>query len=127
MLAVVFFAQSLFAANPEPFVSASVSIKNTSIYVHQTFQLTLVIRSSGVKLDNRVRYSSLFEGTPLKQLGEFREQVTERKMDGSRLIEIKRFICNVRYEKVGHYTLSPVIHIARLKRTGSFFGPGWQR
>jgi len=110
------------AENNDAYVRASLSLNRNTLYERETVKITLTIQSSGVRLSQRMQLQNLPDADRLQTLGTFKELETQRKVDGPRVVETRRYVCDASVMTPGTLTLNPSLRVHVLQRHNLFIG-----
>lgn len=112
------------AQNPTSPVQATIEARPAEVYLHQTFQLILSIRTSGVRLGKQVNLLSL-PATSKLETEQFEQLPSERRVRGNVVEEIRHYRCRARALVPGSIELTPIARVRILTRERLFFGSTW--
>jgi hypothetical protein len=108
----------------QPTISASLLADKGSLFQFETFSLTVVIDSAGVRLGKGLELLSLPDPASL-QLGPFQELPTDRKVQTDQIREIRRYRCEGRAMQTGVLNLAPTIRATAIVQRRLLFGRQW--
>jgi hypothetical protein len=117
-------AASLCARAQQASLSAALIAERPEVFVHEPFELQIVITSSGVRLDQNFNMSGLPDAQVL-QCGTFGELPVQNERRGGQVFEVRRFKCTATPMAAQTLRLAPTLRVALLSRAAGFFGPRW--
>jgi hypothetical protein len=94
------------------------------LFVHEPFELEIVVRSSGVRLGQSFRLQGFPPDEELRR-GDFGEMPAQDALRGNVLQSTRRFRCVTMAMKTGDLQIAPSLELSILTRQMGFFGPSW--
>lgn len=105
-------------------LDVELSAPKSVVYLHESFELQLVVRSSGVRLGQNFQLQGLPPDDELRR-GEFSELPARDELRGNAVQSVRRFRCDAMAMKAGTMRIAPSLELSILTRQLGFFGPSW--
>jgi hypothetical protein len=102
-------------------ISAEMSVDRQNIFANETFNLTISIDSTGVRVQPELTLLSMPDKNKL-ETGNFDELPPQRKVQDNQIREIRNFRCKARALVPGPLELAPTIRLQILTRQRVFMG-----
>lgn len=113
------------AFSQEATVTAEVRLPQREIFVHESFEMEVVIRATGVRLGQSFRLVGL-PGDDAMKRGDFGELPARQESVGNVTVEVRRFRCEGTALQSGTMHIAPTLEFSVLRRAPGFFGLQWE-
>lgn len=114
-------ASVLFAQDTQ-ILEGRLITKRTSVYLHETVEIILEIRSAGINLGENMQLQNMPPLSQLEQIGSFQEHAPVKEESNGSVLTVKRFTGKYRPLTTGDILLQPRIGVDVISRGRSFFG-----
>jgi hypothetical protein len=103
-------------------VTATLELAPREVYRHQTFTMTLKVRSARVSLSRRLDLRGLPDTAVVERLTPFRERPIVREQIDGHIVELREYQCEARALEVGEFSFTPTLAVTLVQRRPALIG-----
>ncbi len=125
-LGILYFVNPGNAQQTASPVTAIISVSKQTLFEKETFELTLTITTTGVRLRQTLGLENLPDKNQVDIFSEFETLPTKRIPNGHRITEIQRYRCQARPMSSGVIRIAPTLKLAAMRRRRMLIGSAWE-